>query len=94
MIGLRKLHLYIGFALSPFLLLQAVTGFILRTGNYRVLRVHDWQWLLKYIAYALAVGLAFLAVSGAILYASMRIQQWRRKARKAAAPPPPGPAAN
>jgi uncharacterized iron-regulated membrane protein len=86
---LRKLHLYIGFALAPLLLLQAVTGFILRTGSYAPVRLHNWQVVLRHIAYVLAVGLAFLAVSGAVLYLHMRIQQWKRRAKAARAARPP-----
>jgi multisubunit Na+/H+ antiporter MnhB subunit len=83
MIGLRKLHLIIGFTLVPFLLVTAVTGlYILLTNNYQPLRWHAW---FKYGGMVLALGLLFLAVSGGILYLSMRIQQWKRKAKAAAA---------
>jgi uncharacterized iron-regulated membrane protein len=84
MIPLRKLHLIVGFVLSPLLLLQAVTGFVLRTGRYGPVRLHNWQVVLKHVAYVLAVGLAFLAVSGAVLYLHTRIQQARRKQKAAA----------
>jgi uncharacterized iron-regulated membrane protein len=89
MMLIRKLHLYIGFTLAPLLLLQAVTGFILRTGRYSVVRLHNWQAILRHIAYVLAIGLAFLAVSGAVLYLNMRIQQWQRRAKAARAARPP-----
>jgi hypothetical protein len=94
MIGLRKLHLIIGFTLVPFLFITAGTGlYILLANDYRSLRWHAW---FKYGGMALAIGLLFLAVSGGILYLSMRIQQWKRKARakaasaasKPATPPP------
>lgn len=87
MVALRRLHLIIGFTLAPFLLLQAITGFFLRRGNYAPLRWHSWQVVSHYVAYVLAVGLVFLAVSGAVLYINMRVQQWRRrmKAGQAAA---------
>jgi hypothetical protein len=92
MIGLRKLHLIIGFTLVPFLFITAGTGlYILLTNNYQPLRWHAW---FKYGGMALALGLLFLAVSGGILYLNMRIQQWKRNARaKAAAVPKPPPAA-
>jgi len=92
MIGLRKLHLIIGFTLVPFLFITAGTGlYILLTNDYRPLRWHAW---FKYGGMALAFGLLFLAVSGGILYLNVRIQQWKRNARaKAAAVPKPPPAA-
>ena len=88
MIGLRKLHLVIGFTLVPFLLVTAGTGlYSLLTNDYQHLRWHGW---FKYGGMALALGLLFLAVSGGILYTTMRIQQWKRKAKaKAAAAPRP-----
>jgi uncharacterized iron-regulated membrane protein len=81
MMGLRKLHLVIGFTLVPFLLVTAVTGFIylLAPRLYHVLRWHGW---FRWGGLVLAAGLAFLAISGAILYLNMRIQQWRRRAAK------------
>ena len=88
MIGLRKLHLIIGFTLVPFLFITAGTGlYILLTNNYQPLRWHAW---FKYGGMVLALGLLFLAVSGAILYTTMRIQQAKRKAaqRKQAAKTP------
>jgi len=88
LIGLRKLHLIIGFTLVPFLFITAGTGlYILLTNNYQPLRWHAW---FKYGGMVLALGLLFLAVSGAILYTTMRIQQAKRKAaqRKQAAKTP------
>lgn len=81
MIGLRKLHLIVGFTLVPFLLVTAVTGFIylLMPRLYHVLRWHGW---FKWGGLALAAGLAFLAISGGVLYLNMRIQQWKRKAAR------------
>jgi hypothetical protein len=92
MIGLRKLHLIIGFTLVPFLLITAGTGlYILLTNNYQPLRWHAW---FKYGGMVLAIGLLFLAVSGGILYLTMRIQQWKRGAKaKAAAAAKPSPSA-
>jgi len=90
LIQLRKLHLVIGFTLVPFLLVTAGTGlYILLTNDYSFLRWHSW---FKYGGMALGFGLLFLAVSGGILYLSMRIQQWKRKARAASAPRPTPPA--
>jgi multisubunit Na+/H+ antiporter MnhB subunit len=89
MTGLRKLHLMVGFTLVPFLLITAGTGlYILLSHNYQPLRWHSW---FKYGGVVLALGLLFLAVSGGILYTTMRIQQWKRKAKAkagAAAPKP------
>jgi len=81
MIGLRKLHLVVGFTLVPFLLVTATTGFIylLAPRLYHVLRWHGW---FRWGGLVLAAGLAFLAISGAVLYLNMRIQQWKRKAQK------------
>jgi len=82
---LRKLHLIIGFTLVPFLLITTGSGlYILLTNNYSILRWHSW---FKYGGMALGLGLLFLAVSGGVLYLTMRIQQWKRKAaqRKQAA---------
>jgi hypothetical protein len=92
MIGLRKLHLIVGFTLVPFVLITAGTGlYILLTNNYQPLRWHSW---FKYGGVVLALGLLFLAVSGGILYTSMRIQQWKRKAKaKPTAAPKPTPPA-
>jgi uncharacterized iron-regulated membrane protein len=96
MIQLRKLHLLIGFVLVPFLFIQAVTGFVQVLGMFPslVVRLHSWHIIYRYFGLAVATGLAFLAVTGGILYLSQRIQQAKRKARaKAAAAPKPTPAA-
>jgi uncharacterized iron-regulated membrane protein len=92
MIQLRKLHLIIGFVLVPFLFIQAVTGFVQVLGMFPrlVVRLHSWSIIVHYFGLVVATGLAFLAVSGGILYLSMRIQQAKRKAaqRKQAAKTP------
>ena len=94
MIQLRKLHLVIGFTLVPFLLIQAVTGFAQVLGMFPslVVRLHSWVIIVHYFGLVVATGLAFLAVSGGVLYLSMRIQQAKRKAAQrkkgiAASPP-------
>ncbi len=89
MIGLRKLHLVIGFVLVPFLFIQAVTGFAQVLGVFPplVVRFHSWMVIVRYFGLVVATGLAFLAVSGGILYLSTRIQQARRKAKAKATPP-------
>jgi len=46
---------------------------------YHVLRWHGW---FKWGGLALAAGLAFLAISGGVLYLNVRIQQWKRKAAR------------
>lgn len=95
---LRKLHLYIGFAMVPLVIVQALTGLLLRVKvtNALIHSVHTW---FKYrfdfaelgrvvgvvAGVLIGAGLLFLAVSGAVLYLNMRIQQWRRR-RHAAKP--------
>ncbi len=80
---LRKLHLYLGFTLVPFLVVTAVTGaHILLTGSYRTLKWHSW---FRWGGLALALGLLLLAVTGSILYLNMRINQWRRRAQQSGA---------
>lgn len=87
----RKLHLYVGIVLALFLLIQAVTGFLLRlrvSGPVSHL-VHTW---LKYaqsgqgigliVGLAVAVGLAWLAVSGAILFINTQVQKAKRAKRR------------
>lgn len=82
MTQLRKLHLVIGFTLVPFILVTAATGFIiLTTGSYQLIRWHSW---FKWGGMVLGAGLLFLAISGGILYATMRLQQWKRKRGQAA----------
>ena len=101
MIQLRKLHLLIGFILVPFLFIQAVTGFAQVLGMFPslVVRLHSWMIVFRSFGLLVATGLAFLAVTGCILYLSQRIQQAKRKAKAkvaagvAAAAPKPPPAA-
>jgi uncharacterized iron-regulated membrane protein len=89
LIQLRKLHLIVGFTLVPFLLIQAVTGFVQVLGMFPrlVVRLHSWHIIVRYFGLVVATGLAFLAVTGGVLYLSMRVQQWERKSaqRKQAA---------
>ncbi len=95
MIQLRKLHLLIGFILVPFLFIQAVTGFVQVLGMFPHLVVifHSWTVIFRYFGLAVATGLAFMVVTGAVLYLNTTIQQARRKARARAAavakPQPP-----
>jgi len=92
LIQLRKIHLIIGFVLVPFLFVQAVTGFAQVLGMFPplVVRLHSWHIIVRYFGLVVATGLAFLAVSGGILYLTMRIQQAKRKSaqRKQAAKTP------
>ncbi len=83
---LRKLHLVIGFTLVPFLFVTAGTGFVylLAPRHHQLLRWHGW---FRWGGLLLTAGLAFLAVSGGVLYLKMRIQQWRRRAVRPAAKP-------
>ena len=76
--------------LVPFLFIQAVTGFAQVLGMFPslVVRFHSWSIIFRYFGLLVATGLAFLTVSGCILYLTMRIQQVKRKAaqrRQAAA---------
>ncbi|MCX6842972.1 MAG: hypothetical protein NTX53_11895 [candidate division WOR-3 bacterium] len=91
MIQLRKLHLIIGFVLVPFLFIQAVTGFAQVLGMFPSLavRLHSWHVIFRYLGLVVATGLAFLAVSGCILYLTMRIQQAKRRAKAKATPAKP-----
>jgi len=96
MMLLRKLHLYVGFALVPLILVQALTGLLLKLNlsNQLVHTLHTWfkyrfdftRLALtagKVLGIAIAAGLVFLALSGGVLYVSMRIQQARRRRRAA-----------
>ena len=89
MIRLRKLHLLLGIVLALPLLIQAVTGFLLRVGfvTPAAYLVHTWAFIWKHIVFILAPGLALLVVSGSVIYISQRIQQRKRRAaqRKQAA---------
>ena len=80
MMMLRKLHLVVGFTLVPFLFVTAVTGivYLLVPRMYQVLKWHGW---FRWGGVMLALGLVFLALSGAALYMNMRVQQWKRKAK-------------
>ena len=82
MINLRKLHLLIGVFLSPFLFAQAVTGFVQALGKFPrlVVGIHSWALITRYLAFAVAAGLAFMAATGAVLYLNTYIQKQKRKA--------------
>ena len=56
MIQLRKLHLVIGFTLVPFLLIQAVTGFVQVLGMFPslVVRFHSWYVIFRYFGLLVA----------------------------------------
>ncbi len=77
---LRKLHLIVGFTLAVPLLIQAVTGFLLGTGIFTSFTygLHTWSLVWRYIVFVLTPGFIFLAVSGGILYLTMRVRQWRQ----------------
>jgi uncharacterized iron-regulated membrane protein len=88
---LRKLHLYVGVVLALFLLVQAVTGFLLRlrVSGPATHLVHTW---LKYarsgqgigllVGLVISVGLAWLAISGVILFVSTQTQKAKRARRR------------
>jgi hypothetical protein len=81
LIGLRKIHLVVGFTLVPFILITAGTAVLILVTQqfYGLLKWHMW---FRWGGVVLGAGLVFLAISGAILYLNMRIQQWKRRAAK------------
>lgn len=74
----------VGIVLSPFLFAQAATGFIQALGKFPrlVIEIHTWVVFTKYLAFAVAAGLAFMAVTGATLFLSLYRQQRKRRAAK------------
>ncbi len=86
---LRKLHLYVGAAVAPFLLVTGVTAFVMlvdiKHDALAFFRLHSWRIIEKYVGAAVALGLVVLAVTGGILYANWRIGQFRRRAKARAA---------
>lgn len=86
---LRRVHLYVGALVAPFLLVTAVTAVVMLSGISHdallFLRLHSWRIIERYLGVAVAVGLVVLAVTGGILYAQFRINQFRRLRAKRAA---------
>ncbi len=94
MMGLRKLHRIVGLAIAPLVLLQVAGGVLLRlkVQSSFFYNVHTW---FKYrpaaalailgavVATLLGLSLATQAVSGTVMYLSLRIQQAKRKATQA-----------
>jgi len=82
MTWLRKLHLFVGIILALPLLLQAVTGFLLRAGiiTSAAYGLHTWSWIWRHIAFILAPALAFLAVSGVAFYMGTLVRKRRKRA--------------
>ncbi len=104
---LNKLHRYVGITMAPFLLTQTVSGFFLDFGLFRrgskapevrgpwdllLLKIHFSPGLVS-DAYHLLLGaaIAWMAVSGWLLY--LRIRRARRSAasRPPAKPSPSAP---
>ncbi len=83
MILIRKLHRYTGITIAPLVLLQAVTGFLLRIDSLQrnVRLLHNWSQVSKYVAFALAIGLVFMAVTGSIIFTQMWLQRRKRATR-------------
>jgi len=83
MILIRKLHRYTGITIAPLVLLQAVTGFLLRLDSLQrnVRLLHNWSQVSKYVAFVLATGLAFMAVTGSIIFIQMWLQRRKRATR-------------
>ena len=84
MILVRKLHRYTGITIAPLVLLQAATGFLLRLDSLQrnVRLLHNWSLVSKYVALALAAGLAFMAVTGSIIFVQLWFQRRKRAARR------------
>jgi hypothetical protein len=92
--GLRKLHRIVGLCIAPLVLLQVVGGVLLRLDVQSPFfyNVHTW---FKYgpvagmaiagavVAVLLGLALGTQAVSGAVMYVGLKIQQARRKAAQA-----------
>jgi hypothetical protein len=105
MIGLRKLHRIVGVWIALLVLLQVTGGMLLRLGVVTsfIYNIHTWfKFVPKpalaipgaVIAILLGLSLGTQAVSGVIMYISLKVQQARRKARLKATPPaPPTPPA-
>jgi uncharacterized iron-regulated membrane protein len=92
---LRKLHLWTGFSLVPLVIIQAVTGLLLRLKVSSALlhTVHTWfKYSYDFTGFArgvgvvlgvlTAVGVFLLSVTGAVIYTNTRIQQWRRRKKR------------
>ncbi|MCK5115385.1 MAG: hypothetical protein KAR44_02220 [Candidatus Aegiribacteria sp.] len=84
MILLRKLHRYTGITIAPLVLVQVVTGFLLQMDslNRNARLLHNWSQVSKFVAFALAIGLAFMVVTGSIIFIQMWLQRRKRAARK------------
>ncbi len=69
--------------IAPLVLLQAVTGFLLRIDSIQrnVRLLHNWSQVSKYVAFVLATGLAFMAVTGSIIFIQMWLQRRKRSIR-------------
>jgi uncharacterized iron-regulated membrane protein len=88
---LRRLHLYVGIVLALFLLVQAVTGLLLRlrvSGPVSHL-LHTWlkyarsgQGIGLFVGLVLAVGLAWLVISGVMLFVNTQVQKAKRAKRR------------
>lgn len=91
---LRKAHLFIGAFLAPFLLVTGATAFVMLTGithdALAFFRLHSWRVIQKYVGVAVALGLVLLAITGGILYANFRIQQFKRRAKARSGAKPQG----
>lgn len=86
---LRRVHLDVGALMAPFLLVTAVAAVVMLLDidhdPLLFLRLHSWRIIERYLGVAVAVGLVVLAVTGGILYAQFRINQFRRLRAKRAA---------
>lgn len=83
---LRKLHRTVGVIFAPFLLLTAVAGTLLllrRTGLYGydtreiLLGLHNWEIVAGYIGIVLASALAFMAITGSVIFLKMKMRRRR-----------------
>jgi len=84
---LRKMHRAVGVLSAPFLLLTAVAGALLllrRTGLYGfgardvILGLHNWEIIAGYIGVVLALALAFMAVTGFLIFLKMKLRRKKK----------------
>jgi hypothetical protein len=94
MMGLRKLHRVMGLVIVPLVLLQVLGGLLLRIKIQSPFfyNVHTW---FKYgpdtglattgavVAVLLGLALGTQAVSGAVMYLGLKVQQAKRRAAQA-----------
>ena len=85
---LRTLHRWLGVVLSPFVLITAVAGGLLlfrKLGWYDIhtrhdlIDLHNYELVAPYVGAVVAAGLAFLAVTGLVLWLQIVIRKARAR---------------